>query len=76
MTKGQWLTRPLTDFEQMSMDVYLQTERSAFRIPATFQRLDGRCGNNITYEETPQYNHMWFKSICNPKGSTPCCKND
>ena len=26
MTKGQWLTRPLTDFEQMSMDVYLQVK--------------------------------------------------
>ncbi|GFS11179.1 hypothetical protein ElyMa_006665000 [Elysia marginata] len=76
MSKGQWLTRPLTDFEQMSMDVYLQTERSAFRIPPTFQRLDGKCGNNLTYEQTPQYKHMWFKSICNPKGSTPCCKDD
>ncbi|GFN75999.1 myeloid differentiation primary response protein myd88 [Plakobranchus ocellatus] len=75
MTKGRWLTRPLTDFEQMSIDGYLQTERSAFRIPPTFQRADGKCGDNITYELTPQYHHMWFKAICDPKGRTPCCKN-
>ncbi|CAG5114981.1 unnamed protein product, partial [Candidula unifasciata] len=47
-------------------------ERGFYRIPASYQRADGKCGD-VAYERSPQYPHMWFKSICNPKGDTPCC---
>ncbi|CAL1544995.1 unnamed protein product, partial [Lymnaea stagnalis] len=70
--KGRWLTRPLTPEEQKIIDTYLRNERGAYHIPPTYQRDDGRCGD-VPYEQSPLYRHMWFKAICNPNGTTPCC---
>ncbi|CAG5114980.1 unnamed protein product, partial [Candidula unifasciata] len=57
MNQGQWIKRPLTSQEQ---------------IPPSYQRNDGRCGD-VSYDQSPQFRHMSFKAICNPKGETPCC---
>ncbi|XP_012942842.1 uncharacterized protein LOC101857899 [Aplysia californica] len=75
MTTGRWKTRPLTREEEASIDSYLKDERVAYRIPSTYQRPDGKCGN-VNYPNAPQYKHMWFKAICDPKGQTPCCLTD
>uniref|UniRef100_A0A0B7A549 Uncharacterized protein n=1 Tax=Arion vulgaris TaxID=1028688 RepID=A0A0B7A549_9EUPU len=73
MSKGRWIKRPLTPQEQNIIDTYLHNERGFYRIPLTYQRDDGRCGD-VPYKDSPLYKHMWFKAICNAKGVTPCCK--
>lgn len=72
MIKGKWIRRPVTQEEQSTIDAYLHKERAFYRIPPSYQRQDGRCGD-VPYENSPLYAHMWFKAICNPKGDTPCC---
>ncbi|CAG5131336.1 unnamed protein product [Candidula unifasciata] len=72
MTEGRWVVRPLNETEQMMIDTYLKEARGAYKIPPTFQREDGRCGD-VTYSNVTLHKHMWFRAICDPRGATPCC---
>ena len=54
------------------MDRYLARTRGEYRIPRSLQRADGACGN-VAYDGVPQLRLMWFRSLCDPRGPTPCC---
>lgn len=75
MLHGRWVPKKnVSAARREEMDEYLARTRGEYRIPRSLQRSDARCGN-IPYEGVPLYRHMWFRSLCDPRGPTPCCYN-
>ena len=75
MLRGRWVPkRNVSVARREEMEEYLIRTRGEYRIPRSLQRADGRCGN-IPYEGVALYRHMWFRSLCDPRGPTPCCHN-
>lgn len=74
MLHGKWVPREnVTERDADEMDRYLADIRKIFNIPLSLQRPDGKCGN-VTYAGVRQYHIMWIRAVCNPKGSTSCCR--
>ncbi|KAK0065484.1 hypothetical protein Bpfe_004917 [Biomphalaria pfeifferi] len=70
MVQGRWSYRNYTIQEVEEVETIVRRQRSFHKIPEVLQRRDGRCGN-VNYEGLE-----WFRALCNPKGSTPCCYNN
>ncbi|XP_070195872.1 uncharacterized protein [Littorina saxatilis] len=76
MLLGRWAPKEnVSEARRKTMDEYLVNTRGEYNIPRSLQRSDGRCGS-VPFDGVPLFRHMWFRSLCNPNGPTPCCYLD
>ncbi|ESO92523.1 hypothetical protein LOTGIDRAFT_232991 [Lottia gigantea] len=72
MKNGSWLPHKMTGIQRQKIEKFLKYARNGQGIPKTLQRPDKKCGNLPYMGQKGNF----FRALCNPKGSTPCCENN
>ncbi|RUS79866.1 hypothetical protein EGW08_012392 [Elysia chlorotica] len=77
MTRGKWVPRSYTKKEMDTLSEFVRMSREQHFLPPSLERPDGLCGN-VTFSHLAgkMHNLLWFRALCDPQGSNPCCFNN
>ncbi|XP_046367451.1 uncharacterized protein LOC124142822 [Haliotis rufescens] len=74
MMTGAWFSRSLSAEEEDDIETYLRKGLYFMTRNGTFERPDKKCGNISYFGWMDRRKEAgWFRVLCEPRGSTPCC---